>query len=197
MNSSDILSHTTHDLVETRTCNSSSQYCMPGNCPECLKPVPSLSDFKADVDLISFWQWQRIEKKIVKVNQTMPFGQVITQVERVTKMSVVSVRNFIIKMKHGFSVILARYGSIKNVLQKTFQLTLKICDLNFDLNDSFLLSYMFDLAVSCRYNTKQEQQLRDSIAKIYWNREVFDLICGSGIWMKHKTPRHQASSPKF
>ena len=125
MNSSDILSHTTHDLVETRTCNSSSQYCMPGNCPECLKPVPSLSDFKADVDLISFWQWQRIEKKIVKVNQTMPFGQVITQVERVTKMSVVSVRNFIIKMKHGFSVILARYGSIKNVLQKNFSTNFK------------------------------------------------------------------------
>ena len=39
-------------------------------------------------------------------------------------------------MKHGFSVLLARYGSI----------TLKKCDLNSDVNDSFLLSYMFDLA---------------------------------------------------
>ena len=45
--------------------------------PECLKPGLSLSNFKADVDLISFLQWQRVEKRIVKVNQTMPFGQVI------------------------------------------------------------------------------------------------------------------------
>ena len=29
----------------------------------------------------------------------------------------------------------------------TFQLTLKICDLNSDVNDSFLMSYMFDLAI--------------------------------------------------
>ena len=50
---------------------------MLGNWPECLKPWLLLSDFKADVDLISFLQWQRVEKKIVKVNQTMSFGQVI------------------------------------------------------------------------------------------------------------------------
>ena len=29
----------------------------------------------------------------------------------------------------------------------TFQLTLKTCDINSDVNDSFLLSYMFDLAI--------------------------------------------------
>ena len=56
---------------------SSSKDCMLGNWPECLKAGVSLSDFKADVDLISFLIWQRVEKKIVKVNQTMPFGQVI------------------------------------------------------------------------------------------------------------------------
>ena len=37
LNSSDILSPTTHDLVETHTCDSSSKDCMLGNCPQCLK----------------------------------------------------------------------------------------------------------------------------------------------------------------
>ena len=65
------------EVCETRTCDSSSKNCMLGNYPEYLKLGLSLSDFKADVDLISFLQWQRVEKKIVKVNQTIPFGQVI------------------------------------------------------------------------------------------------------------------------
>ena len=76
-NSVTISSPTAHDLIETGTCNSSSKNCMLGNYPEYLKLGLSLSDFKADVDLISFLQWQRVEKKIVKVNQTIPFGQVI------------------------------------------------------------------------------------------------------------------------
>ena len=33
--------------------------------------------------------------------------------------------------------------------------------------------------------------------KIYWNRQVFDLIRASGILMKPETLRHQASSLKF
>ena len=33
--------------------------------------------------------------------------------------------------------------------------------------------------------------------KIYWNRQVFDLIHASGIWMKSEKFRHQASSSKF
>ena len=86
LKSSDILSPTAHDLVKTHTCDWSSKDCMLGNCPECLKPRLSLSDFKADVDLISFLQWQRVEKKIVKVNQTMPFRQVIPKwVETIRK----------------------------------------------------------------------------------------------------------------
>ena len=75
--SSDILSPTSRDLVETNTCDSSSKDCMLGNCPECLGPGLSVSDFKANVDLLYFLQWQRVEKKTVKVNKTMPFGQVI------------------------------------------------------------------------------------------------------------------------
>ena len=39
----------------------------------------------------------------------------ITQVQRATKMSVVFVRNFVMKKKRCFSVLLARYGSMKNV----------------------------------------------------------------------------------
>ena len=77
LKSSDILLLTAHDLVETQACDLSSRDCILGNCPECLKPWLSLSNFKADVDVISFLQWQRLEKKIVKVNQTMLFGQVI------------------------------------------------------------------------------------------------------------------------
>ena len=41
--------------------------CMLGNCPECLKRGLSLSDFKAYVDLISFLQWQRVEKRSSKL----------------------------------------------------------------------------------------------------------------------------------
>ena len=32
--------------------------------------------------------------------------------------------------------------------------------------------------------------------KIYWNRQVFDLIRASGIWMKLEMLRHQAPSSK-
>ena len=71
----------------------------------------------------------------------------ITQVKRETKMNVVFVRNFIMKVKRDFIVLLARYGSMRMFLKTTFQLTLKICDLNSDANDPFLLSYMFDLAI--------------------------------------------------
>ena len=77
LKSSDILSPTAQDLVGTHTWDWSLKDCMLGNCPECFKLELSLSDFKADVDLISFLQWHRVGKKIVKVNQTMPFGQVI------------------------------------------------------------------------------------------------------------------------
>ena len=77
MKSGDILLPTAHDLVETHTFDSSSKDCMFRKCAECLNPGPSLSNFKGDVDLISFLQWQRVDKKIVKVNQTIPFGQVI------------------------------------------------------------------------------------------------------------------------
>ena len=57
LKSSDILSPTARDLVETHTCNLSSKDCMLGNCSECLKSRLSLSDFKADADLISYLQW--------------------------------------------------------------------------------------------------------------------------------------------
>ena len=67
--SSDILLSIAHSLVETQACDSTSKDCMHGNCPEFLKPGLLLSDVKADVDLISFLQWQRAEKKIVKVKQ--------------------------------------------------------------------------------------------------------------------------------
>ena len=44
----------------------------------------------------------------------------ITQFHRAMKMSAVFGRNFIMKMKRSFGVLLARYGSIKNVLENNF-----------------------------------------------------------------------------
>ena len=44
----------------------------------------------------------------------------IRQVQRATKMSVVYPFNFIMKMKRGSFALLARYGSMKNVLEKNF-----------------------------------------------------------------------------
>ena len=49
----------------------------------------------------------------------------ITQVQRATKMSVIFVRNVIMKMKGGSSVLLVRYGSMKNVLENYFSANFK------------------------------------------------------------------------
>ena len=49
----------------------------------------------------------------------------MTQVQRATKMSLVFVRNFILKMKRGFRVLLAIYGSMKNVLENNFSANFK------------------------------------------------------------------------
>ena len=61
-------------------------------------------------------------------------------------MSVVFVRNFIMNMKRDFSVLLGRYGSMKNVFGKICDfvryVTLKMCDLNSDVN-LFLLRIYF------------------------------------------------------
>ena len=43
---------------------------------ECIKRELSFSDFRSDVNLISFFRWQRVEEIFVKVNQTLPFGKV-------------------------------------------------------------------------------------------------------------------------
>ena len=74
-----ILSPTAQNLFKTCTCHSSSKNCMLRNCMKCLKPGLSSSDFKADVYLISFLQWQGIEKKIVKVNEMMPLDQLLSK----------------------------------------------------------------------------------------------------------------------
>ena len=49
----------------------------------------------------------------------------MTQVQRATKMSVVFVRNLIMKMKRGFRILLARYGSIKNISENNFTANFK------------------------------------------------------------------------
>ena len=42
----------------------------------------------------------------------------IVQVQKATKMSVFFVRNFIMKMKRGVSVLLERYGSMKKFFKQ-------------------------------------------------------------------------------
>ena len=49
----------------------------------------------------------------------------IKQVQRATKINVVFVNNIIMKMKRGFSVLLARYGFMKNVLENNFPANFK------------------------------------------------------------------------
>ena len=44
----------------------------------------------------------------------------MTQVERAMQMKIFFITNSILKMKYCFSVILARYDSIKNVLENDF-----------------------------------------------------------------------------
>ena len=62
LKSSDILSSLLTIWLKTHTCDSSSKDCKLENYPECLKPGLSLSDFKADVCLISLSQWQQLQK---------------------------------------------------------------------------------------------------------------------------------------
>ena len=63
LKSSSILLPNAHNMVETHTCKSISRDYMRLNCQEYFKSGLSLSDFKAHVDLISFLQWQWVEKR--------------------------------------------------------------------------------------------------------------------------------------
>ena len=56
---------------------------------------------------------------------------------------------------------------------------------------------IFAIAIPWSYNTKQSNNSVFLCLKVYWNRQVFDLICASGIWTKSETLRHLASSSKF
>ena len=60
-----------HDLFEMYACNSSSKDCMVGDCPKCLRTGLSLSEFKEECTMITFFQWERIEKKIVKLSKSL------------------------------------------------------------------------------------------------------------------------------
>ena len=50
---------------------------------------------------------------------------VIAQVQRAKEMSLVFVMNFIMKIKRGFSVLLARYGYMNNVSENNFSANFK------------------------------------------------------------------------
>ena len=50
---------------------------MVGECQLCLTSNLSLSHFDEEKKTMSFMNWQRVDKNIGKINQTLPFGQAI------------------------------------------------------------------------------------------------------------------------
>ena len=66
-----------HDLVEANACDSSQDVCMVGECQLCLTSNLLLSHFDEEKKTISFMNWQRVDKNIGKINQTLPFDQAI------------------------------------------------------------------------------------------------------------------------
>ena len=73
-----------------------------------------------NVLLVCFWEYYKLSNDLEPfyVQYCSPANTfVCTQVQKAAKMSVGFARNFIMKMKGGFSVLLARYGSMKNVLK--------------------------------------------------------------------------------
>ena len=66
-----------HGLVEENACNSSQDVCMGGECELCLTSNLSLSDFDEETKTISFLNWQRVDKNIAKINQSLTFDQAI------------------------------------------------------------------------------------------------------------------------
>ena len=91
------------------------------------KAGPIVMLIKADFDLVSFLQWQRVERKIVKVNQTMPFYQVIPKsVETIsnlkrhiykTREQVASYNNQKDELKTGEALIHVDYSESYNNTQ--------------------------------------------------------------------------------
>ena len=74
---SKILATNVHDLVEANACDSSQDVCMVGKCELCLTSNLSLSDFDEEKATISFLNWQRVDKSIAKINQSLTFDQAI------------------------------------------------------------------------------------------------------------------------
>ena len=70
---------------------------------------------------VCFLEFYRSSKDLEPFHvQHYPF-----QVQKATKVGVVFVRNFIMKMKSHFSVLFVRYGFMENVLENTFSANVK------------------------------------------------------------------------
>ena len=63
--------------------------------------------------------------------------------------------------------------------------------------DVYRAEYYYALVISWSIILNRSNNSVFLYFKIYWNRQVFDLIRASGIWRKPKVLRHQASSSKF
>ena len=72
---SKILATNVPDLVEANACDSSQDVCMVRECELCLTSNLPLSDFDEENTTISFLNWQRVDKNIAKINQSLSFDQ--------------------------------------------------------------------------------------------------------------------------
>ena len=99
-------------------------------------------------------------------------------------MIIAGVKSLLVVAEHE---TLARYASaeLPNVIQNWIRI------LNLVVHFYLKLLYHGDIILN-RSNNSMFLRL-----KTYWNWQAFDLILASGIWMKHETLRHQASSLKF
>ena len=76
---SKILTTNVHDfrLSGTKSCDSSQDVCRVGECELWLTSNWSWSDFDEEKKTISFLNWQRVDKYIAKINQSLLFDQAI------------------------------------------------------------------------------------------------------------------------
>ena len=98
-----------------------------------------------------------------------------------------------------FSRTRAEYGEILVVSPYSVQMRENDGQNNSEYGH-FLRSVIVSYSISSHHGVIILSRSNNSVflyLKVYWNREVFDLICASGIWMKPEMLRYQASSSKF
>ena len=61
-----------HSLVEAFSCDSSSKECMYSTCEKCYDTRLKITDFRDEEADIHFYQWKRVDKKLQKIEVSLP-----------------------------------------------------------------------------------------------------------------------------